>query len=350
MAQDAQITLKRPDDWHLHVRDGAILKAVLEASAREFSRAIIMPNLASPITTTDEALAYRTRILNALPPDKVGQFTPLMTLYLTDTLSASEVIRAQESGLVHAVKMYPAGATTHSTAGVTDITLTYETLACMQRIGMPLLIHGESTNSQVDIFDRELVFIEQTLIPLRQRFPELKIVFEHITTRAAVQYVQASASFTAATITVHHLLENRNALFQGGIRPHRYCLPILKRETDRQALLAAATSGDKRFFLGTDSAPHLRHDKESACGCAGLFTALSALPLYAEAFAEAEALHHLEGFASVHGPSFYGLPVNDEYITLKPQPWRIPASLVVPGAGEIIPYRAGETVRWQVNE
>ena len=345
-----QLTIRRPDDWHLHVRDGALLSAVLSASARQFARAIIMPNLLPPITTTSAALAYRERILQALTPLQRRHFEPLMTLYLTEDLSPNEISRAHECGVIHAVKLYPAGATTHSAFGVADITQVFLTLERMQHLGMPLLIHGEATGEEVDIFDREACFIDRTLIPLRERFPELKIVFEHITTQASVHYVRSCETGMAATITAHHLLENRNALFAGGIRPHLYCLPILKREQDRQALLEAATSEDRRFFLGTDSAPHPCADKEAACGCAGLFTALSAMELYAQAFASAGALERLERFASLNGPLFYGLAPNEERLTLVCDDWQVPETVPVPGVDgmEIVPFRAGETLHWKV--
>ena len=345
-----QLTIRRPDDWHLHVRDGVLLSAVLSASARQFARAIIMPNLLPPITTTSAALAYRKRILQALTPLPGRHFEPLMTLYLTEDLSPDEISRAHECGVIHAVKLYPAGATTHSASGVANITEVFLILERMQHLGMPLLIHGEAIGEEIDIFDREALFIERTLIPLRDRFPELKIVFEHITTQTAVDYVRSCETGIAATITAHHLLENRNALFAGGIRPHLYCLPILKRERDRQALLEAATSEDRRFFLGTDSAPHLRTDKETACGCAGLFTALSAMEFYAQAFASVGALERLEGFASLNGPAFYGLPPNEERLTIVCDDWQVPEAVPVPGADgmEIVPFCAGETLHWKV--
>ena len=306
------LTLRRPDDWHLHLRDGAAMAAVLPDTARQFARAIVMPNLKPPVTTTAQALAYADRIRAALPEGLT--FEPLMTLYLTDRLPADEILRAKDAGIV-AVKLYPAGATTHSDAGVTDLRLAYPTLEAMQRVGMPLLVHGEVTDADIDLFDREAVFIDTKLIPLRRDFPELKIVFEHITTREAAQYVASAGAHTAATLTAHHLLYNRNALFMGaggaaGMRPHYYCLPVLKREVHRQALIAAATSGSDRFFLGTDSAPHAAHLKENACGCAGCYTALTAIELYAEAFEAAGALDRLEAFASFHGADFYGLPRN----------------------------------------
>ena len=312
------LNLTRPDDWHLHVRDGEALHTVVPHTAAQFGRAIIMPNLRPPVTTAAQALAYRARILAAVPPGL--QFEPLMTLYLTDKLPADEIARAKDAGVV-AVKLYPAGATTNSDAGVTDLRKTYATLEAMQRAGMPLLVHGEVTSPEIDLFDREAVFIDTQLIPLRRDFPELKIVFEHITTREAAQYVQAADRFTAATVTAHHLLFNRNAIFTGGIRPHYYCLPVLKRESHRQALVQAATTGSAKFFLGTDSAPHPAHLKEHASGCAGCYTAHAAIEMYAEAFDAAGALDKLEGFASFHGADFYGLPRNTGHITLKREPW-----------------------------
>ena len=343
------LTLRRPDDWHLHLRDGAAMAAVLPDTARQFARAIVMPNLKPPVTTTAQALAYADRIRAALPEGLT--FEPLMTLYLTDRLPADEILRAKDAGIV-AVKLYPAGATTHSDAGVTDLRLTYPTLEAMQRVGMPLLVHGEVTDADIDLFDREAVFIDTQLIPLRRDFPELKIVFEHITTREAAQYVASAGAHTAATLTAHHLLYNRNALFMGaggaaGMRPHYYCLPVLKREVHRQALIAAATSGSDRYFLGTDSAPHAAHLKEHACGCAGCYTALSAIELYAEAFEAAGALERLEGFASFHGPDFYGLPRNTGTITLRRETWTLPESLPF-GEGQLKPLRGGETLSWRL--
>ena len=338
------LTLRRPDDWHLHLRDGAALAAVLPDTARQFARAIVMPNLKPPVTTTAQALAYAGRIRAALPAGL--SFEPLMTLYLTDRLPADEIVRAKEAGIV-AVKLYPAGATTNSDAGVTDLRLTYPTLEAMQRAGMPLLVHGEVTDADIDLFDREAVFIDTKLIPLRRDFPELKIVFEHITTREAAQYVASAGAHTAATLTAHHLLYNRNALFTGGVRPHYYCLPVLKREVHRQALVAAATSGSDRFFLGTDSAPHAAHLKEHACGCAGCYTALTAIELYAEAFEAAGALERLEGFASVHGPAFYGLPLNAGTITLRRETWTLPESLPYVD-GQLKPLRGGEALTWRL--
>ncbi len=338
------LTLTRPDDWHLHLRDGVALAAVLPHTAHQFARAIVMPNLKPPVTTAAQALAYRERILAALPPG--AKFTPLMTLYLTDTLAPEEIVRAKAAGVV-AVKLYPAGATTNSDAGVTDLRKTYRTLEAMQREGLLLLVHGEVTDPAVDVFDREAVFIDRVMHPLRRDFPELKVVFEHITTREAAQYVAGAGAHTAATITAHHLLYNRNALFMGGLRPHYYCLPVLKRELHRQALVQAVASGSTRFFLGTDSAPHAAALKEqSVCG-AGCFTALSALELYAEAFEAAGALQHLEAFASFHGPAFYGLPRNEGTVTLKRQPWTLPDTLPF-GDASLKPLRAGETLNWRL--
>ena len=340
----ATLTITRPDDWHAHLRDGAALHTVVPHTASQFARAIVMPNLKQPVTTTEQALAYKQRIVDATPAG--ARFTPLMTLYLTDNTTPEEVARAKEAGIV-AFKLYPAGATTNSAAGVTDIRHCYPALQAMQRLGLLLLVHGEVTDPDIDLFDREAVFIDTQLIPLRRDFPELKIVFEHITTREAAQYVAQADAYTAATITPQHLLYNRNALFVGGIRPHFYCLPILKRETHRQALLQAATSGNPRIFLGTDSAPHAAHLKENACGCAGCYSAPAALALYAEAFESVGALDKLEGFASHHGADFYGLPRNTETITLSRQPWTLPESYPFADA-DIKPLRAGETLQWQV--
>lgn len=341
----ATLTITRPDDWHLHVRDGALMAAVLPDTARRFARAIIMPNLKPPTTTTALALAYRQRILAALPADMT--FEPLMTLYLTDNTTPTEIREAKMSGFIHGVKYYPAGATTHSDAGVTAVSRCYAALAVMEEVGLPLLIHGEVTNPKVDIFDREQVFIDNVLVPLIARFPRLKVVLEHITTRQAVDFVKSAPAHVGATITAHHLLYNRNALFAGGIRPHLYCLPVLKREEHRRILLSAATSGNPKFFLGTDSAPHARHAKESACGCAGIYTANAAIELYAEAFETANALTKLEGFASFFGADFYGLPRNTEKITLLKTPWEVPAELAF-GAEKLVPLRAGETIGWRL--
>ena len=338
------LTLTRPDDWHLHLRDGAALAAVLPHTARQFARAIVMPNLRPPVTTAALAVAYRERIVAALPAG--AEFEPLMTLYLTDNLPPDEIARAKAAGVV-AVKLYPAGATTNSDAGVTDLRRTYPTLDSMQREGLPLLVHGEVTDPEVDVFDREAVFIERVLQPLRRDFPGLKIVFEHITTKDAAQYVRDAGAPTAATITAHHLLYNRNAIFAGGIRPHWYCLPVLKREEHRRALVAAATSGSAKFFLGTDSAPHAAHLKEHASGCAGCYTALSALELYAEAFDAAGALDRLEGFASFHGADFYGLPRNRGTVTLRRQDWTLPEALPY-GDAVLKPLRGGEALAWRL--
>ena len=338
------LTLTRPDDWHLHVRDGDALQTVVPHTAQQFARAIIMPNLKPPVTTAAQAQAYRERIRAAVPTGL--SFEPLMTLYLTDNLAPEEIRRAREAGVV-ACKLYPAGATTNSDAGVTDLRKIYPTLEAMQREGLLLLVHGEVTSPEIDLFDREAVFIDTQLIPLRRDFPELKIVFEHITTREAAQYVQASDRFTGATITAHHLLYNRNAIFTGGIRPHYYCLPVLKREVHRQALVAAATSGSPKFFLGTDSAPHPAHLKEHATGCAGCYTAHAAIEMYAEAFEAAGALDRLEGFASFHGADFYGLPRNTGTITLRRESWTPPEQFAF-GQAELKPLRAGEALPWRM--
>ena len=339
-----QITLTRPDDWHLHLRDGEALAAVVPHTAAQFARAIVMPNLRPPVTTAALALAYKQRILTAVPAGM--KFEPLMTLYLTDNTPPDEIKRAKDAGVV-ALKLYPAGATTNSDAGVTDIRKTYKTLEAMQREGLLLLIHGEVTDSDIDLFDREAVFIDTKLIPLRRDFPELKIVFEHITTKDAAQYVAQANQYTAATITAHHLLYNRNAIFTGGIRPHYYCLPVLKRETHRQALVQAVIGDSNKFFLGTDSAPHPAHLKEHASGCAGCYTALCAMELYAEAFEAANSLHKLEAFASFHGADFYGLPRNTEQITLTKRAWTLPEALPF-GNTELKPLRGGESLAWQL--
>ncbi len=338
------ITLTRPDDWHLHLRDGAVLRDVLPHTARQFARAIVMPNLKPPVTTTDMARAYRDRILAVLPAGM--HFEPLMTLYLTDNTAADEIRRAVDSDIVHGVKLYPAGATTNSDAGVTDLQRCMAALEQMQALGLPLLVHGEVTDGDIDLFDREAVFIERVLIPLRRQLPALKIIFEHITTQEAAQYVQEAEGSIAATITAHHLLYNRNAIFKGGIRPHYYCLPVLKRETHRQALIAAATSGNPKFFLGTDSAPHAKGVKEHACGCAGCYTALHAMELYAQAFDQAGALDKLEAFASFHGPDFYGLPRNDDKVTLERTEWSIPDELPM-GESMVVPLDAGQSLSWK---
>ena len=341
-----KLTITRPDDWHLHLRDGAALAAVLPDTARQFARAIIMPNLKPPVTTVEQASAYRARILTALPAGMA--FEPLMTLYLTDNTPPEEIVAARASGFVHGVKLYPAGATTNSDAGVTDIRRCAATLEAMQREGVPLLVHGEVTDGDIDIFDREAVFIDRVMKPLRRDFPELKVVFEHITTRDAAQYVAEAEGPVGATITAHHLLYNRNAIFTGGIRPHYYCLPVLKREIHREALVKAATSGSPRFFLGTDSAPHARGLKEHACGCAGCYTALHAMELYAEAFDAAGALDKLEAFSSFNGPAFYGLPRNSGTLTLTREDWELPAELPY-GDTTLVPLRAGETLRWKAS-
>ena len=338
------LTLTCPDDWHLHVRDGEALLTVVPHTAAQFARAVIMPNLRPPITTAAQAVAYGGRIKAAVPAGMT--FEPLMTLYLTDNLPPDEIKRAKDAGVV-AVKLYPAGATTNSDAGVTDLRKTYSTLEAMQREGLLLLVHGEVTSPDIDLFDREAVFIETQLIPLRRDFPELKIVFEHITTKEAAHYVRDAGPFTGATVTAHHLLYNRNAIFTGGIRPHYYCLPVLKRETHRLALVEAATSGNNRFFLGTDSAPHPAHLKEHASGCAGCYTAHAAIELYAEAFDTANALDKLEAFASLNGADFYGLPRNQDTITLVKESWTPPASFAF-GEAELKPLRSGEALPWRL--
>ncbi len=339
-----ELTITRPDDWHLHLRDGEVLKAVLPHTVRQFARAIVMPNLKPPVRSVADATAYRDRILAAIPPGQT--FEPLMTLYLTDNTSPDEIVAAKATSFIKAVKYYPAGATTNSDSGVTDIRNCDRVFEAMQQVDMPLLLHGEVTDPGVDMFDREKVFIQQHLVPLKERFPKLRVVLEHVTTADAVEFVSATDN-VAATITPQHLLFSRNILFQGGLRPHYYCLPILKRETHRQALLQAATSGNPKFFLGTDSAPHARGDKESACGCAGCFSALHAIELYAEAFESVDALDKLEGFASFYGPDFYQLPRNTEQITLTNTDWQIPQALSL-GMSELVPLRAGETMTWQM--
>lgn len=340
-----KITITRPDDWHLHLRDGEALAAVLPHTARQFARAIVMPNLKPPATTVEQAAAYRDRILAALPAGM--SFEPLMTLYLTDNTPPAEIAKAAASGFVKAVKLYPAGATTNSDAGLTAIEKAYDTIAEMERVGLPLLVHGEVTDPKVDLFDREKAFIDTVLSPLLQRFPKLRVVMEHITTRDAAQFVAGSGENVGATITAHHLLYNRNEIFRGGIRPHYYCLPVLKREEHRLALLTAATSGDERFFLGTDSAPHAIGAKEASCGCAGCYTALHAMELYATAFEQAGALDKLEAFASLNGPAFYGLPVNEGSITLTREPWTLPATVPF-GESALVPLNAGEQVNWKM--
>ena len=341
------LTLIRPDDWHLHLRDDAALAAVLPDTCRQMGRAIVMPNLKPPVTTVEAAAAYRERILAARPAGSA--FEPLMTLYLTDKTSAEEIRKAKACGFVHGVKLYPAGATTNSDHGVTDIAKAMPALQAMAEAGMPLLVHGEVTDADIDVFDREAVFIERVMKPLLAKLPDLKVVFEHITTREAAEFVAAAPANVAATITAHHLLMNRNALFVGGIRPHHYCLPVLKRELHRQALVKAATSGSAKFFLGTDSAPHARGAKEAACGCAGMYTANAAIELYAEAFEAAGALDKLEAFASLNGPAFYGLPANGERIALAKESWTVPAELPYPG-DVLVPLRAGEAIAWRLQD
>jgi len=344
-----RLTLRRPDDWHLHLRDGAALASVVTDSARRFARAIVMPNLKPAVRTTAQALDYRERILGALAQGADGavNFDPLMTLYLTDDTPPEEIVRAKLSGRVFGVKLYPAGATTHSDEGVTRLSRCFHALEKMEELGLPLLVHGESTDPAIDVFDREQAFIEETLGPTLERFSRLKVVLEHITTREAAQYVEVTGPNVAATITAHHLLMNRNALFLGGIRPHHYCLPVLKRESHREALVEAATSGNPKFFLGTDSAPHPRGAKEAACGCAGIYTAHAAIELYAAAFEEAGALDKLESFASAFGAEFYGLPLNGDTITLERAEWRVPERLAF-GGEELVPLRAGETIPWKL--
>lgn len=339
------LSIIRPDDWHLHLRDGAALKAVLPDTARQFARAIVMPNLRPPVTTTALAAAYRQRILDALPAEL--SFEPLMTLYLTDNTTAEEIALAKASGIVHGVKLYPAGATTNSDSGVTSLDHCVKALEAMEKLGVPLLAHAEVTDSDVDVFDRERVFIERNMAPLLKKFPALKVVFEHITTKDAADFVTEASSNVAATITAHHLLMNRNDMFKGGIQPHHYCLPILKREEHRLALVKAAISGNAKFLLGTDSAPHAKHTKEAACGCAGMYTAHTAIELYAEAFENANALDKLEGFASFYGADFYGLPRNTAQITLIKESWKVPDSLPFDGDA-LVPLRAGQTLAWKL--
>ena len=343
------LTLTKPDDMHLHLREGTEMRDVLADSARQFTRAIVMPNLKSPVVTTAQALEYRRNIIENLPEDikDGGDFNPLMTLYLTEKMTAEEIIKAKQSGYIHAVKYYPAGATTNSESGVIAIEKVYPVLEAMAEQNLPLLVHGEVTNPEVDIFDREVIFIERVLSPLMERIPELRIVFEHITTKDAVDFVHSSSARLAATITPQHLLLNRNALFLGGIRPHHYCLPVLKAEAHRCAVVNAATNGSPKFFLGTDSAPHAREAKESACGCAGIYSAHNAIELYAEVFEKAACLDLLEGFASHHGADFYGLPRNRSTITLEKKTWQIPETLPF-GDSEIIPFRAGEHCQWKI--
>lgn len=339
------ITLTKPDDWHLHLRDGAALQAVLPDTAKQFSRAIVMPNLRPPVTNAQLASQYRARILAALPESL--QFEPLMTLYLTDNTTAADIVAAKESGIVYGVKLYPAGATTNSDSGVTSLDKCADALAMMQTLSMPLLTHGEVTDADVDVFDREKVFIDRHMKPLLAKYPNLKVVFEHITTKDAAEFVLRAGEHVAATITAHHLLMNRNDIFKGGIQPHHYCLPILKREVHRQALIDVATSGNPKFFLGTDSAPHAKGAKEAACGCAGMYTAHAAIELYAEAFEAANALEKLEGFASFYGADFYGLPRNTETITLEKKSWQVPESYPYENT-VLVPLRAGQEVHWKM--
>ena len=340
-----RLTFIRPDDWHLHLRDGSFLHGIVADTAHRFARAIVMPNLKPPVASTAQALAYRQRIRDALPAETV--FEPLMTLYLTEDLNAAEIARAGNSGHIYAVKFYPAGATTHSDAGVSHLSKVFDTLEAMQEFSIPLLVHGEVVDTDVDVFDREAVFIERQLEPVVSRFSELRVVLEHITTKDAVDFVSDAPARVAATITAHHLLLNRNALFSGGIRPHHYCLPVLKREVHRRAVLAAATSGNPKFFLGTDSAPHAKADKENARGCAGIYTAHAAIELYAEAFEACNALDKLESFASFHGADFYRLPRNSDTLTLVKESWRVPEELNF-GDARLVPFRAGESVRWKL--
>ncbi len=340
-----KITITCPDDWHLHLRDGDALKAVLPDTANRFGRAIVMPNLRPPVTTTALAAEYRQRILDALPAG--ANFEPLMTLYLTDNTSAAEITRAKASGFVHGVKLYPAGATTNSDSGVSSLDACGEALEAMQESGMPLLVHAEVTDADVDVFDRERVFIDRHMQPLLTKYPGLKVVFEHITTKDAAEFVVSAPSNVAATITPHHLLMNRNAMFTGGIRPHHYCLPILKREEHRLALVSAATSGNPKFFLGTDSAPHAKSSKEAACGCAGMYSAHAGIELYAEAFEAAGALDKLESFASFYGADFYGLPRNTDQITLLKTAWNVPESITF-AADILVPLRAGQSIAWKM--
>ncbi len=340
-----QLTIIKPDDWHIHLRDGAGLKAVAPDAAKQFNRAIVMPNLRPPVTNVQLALTYRERIMAAVPSNV--NFDPLMTLYLTDNTTAQDIEQAKASGKVYAVKLYPAGATTNSDSGVTDLTNCAEALQAMQAVGMPLLTHGEVTDADVDVFDREKVFIERHMKKLVNDYPDLKVVFEHITTKDAADFVHSAGANVAATITAHHLLMNRNDIFKGGIRPHHYCLPILKRETHRQALVAAAISDSGKFFLGTDSAPHPKGAKESDCGCAGMYTAHAAIELYAEAFEAADALNKLEGFASFYGPDFYGLPRNTDTITLVKENWQVPESMPY-DSDVLVPMRAGGQIGWQL--
>ncbi len=340
-----KITLTRPDDWHLHLRDNEMLAAVVNDTARQFARAIIMPNLVPPVTTCNQALLYRERIMKATKPE--FDFNPLMTLYLTDNTNSSEIKNAKDSDYIHAAKLYPAGATTNSDAGVTHIDNIQQVLETMQQVGLPLLVHGEATDKNIDIFDKEKVFIDNTLVKLRQQYPELRIVFEHITTSDAVDFILSDSNNIAATITPHHLLINRNDLFIGGINPHHYCLPIAKREQHRLALLKAATETSGYFFSGTDSAPHTQDNKESACGCAGIYSAYSAIELYAEAFDQADNFTNFESFMSLSGPAFYKLPVNTQTVTLLRKEWTIPNSFNI-GTNKLIPFKSGQTIHWEL--
>jgi dihydroorotase len=342
------LTIKRPDDWHVHLRDGQVMQTVLPFTARQFGRAIVMPNLVPPVTTAQQALAYRARIVEAVP--KGLEFEPLMTVYLTDNIDPKEISAGFKSGAFCAAKLYPAGATTNSDSGVTDIRKLDAVLACMEELGMPLLVHGEVTDPDIDIFDREHVFIKRVMEPTLTRFQGLKVVFEHITTSAAVDFVRAQGPRVGATITVHHLMINRTDIFRGGIRPHLYCLPIAKREQHRLALREAATSGEGQFFLGTDTAPHAVSAKEAACGCAGIFSAPTAMELYTQVFDEEQALDRLEAFASLNGPAFYGLPVNDSTITLTRTPWVVDGQVALPGGGALQPFMAGETINWRLSQ
>ncbi|MFQ5763694.1 MAG: dihydroorotase [Rhodospirillales bacterium] len=348
MPEPTEITIRRPDDWHLHLRDGAMLAAVLPFTARQFARAIVMPNLSPPVKTAADARAYRGRIEAALPEG--ARFQPLMTCYLTDDADAGDIVQGHRDGVFTAVKLYPAGATTNSAEAVTDIERVHPVLAAMEKAGVPLLVHGEATDPGIDVFDREAAFIEKTLSPLVGRFPGLHVVFEHATTIEAIDFVQAQGDTIAATITAHHLIINRNAMFEGGIRPHMYCLPVAKRERHRRALRKAATSGDPKFFLGTDSAPHAVAEKESACGCAGVFSAPAALEHYAQVFEDEGALDKLEAFASLNGPAFYGLPPNEERITLMRADGRVPGDVAVGGGGAVRPFLAGEPLAWAVGD
>lgn len=341
-----ELTITRPDDWHLHLRDGDAMKSVLPDTAKRFARAIVMPNLKPPVTTVEAARGYRDRIISAVPSG--ASFEPLMTLYLTDNTPAEEIAKARQSGFIHAVKYYPAGATTNSDSGVTDMHKAYPAIAAMEEHGMPLLLHGEVTDAEVDVFDREAVFIDRTLTRLIRDFPKLRIVLEHITTRQAAEFVKSAPANVGATITAHHLLFNRNAMFKGGIRPHYYCLPVLKREAHREALIAAAISGNPKYFLGTDSAPHAQNAKESFCGCAGIYSAHAAIELYVEVFENAGALNKLEAFASFFGPDFYGLPRNSQKVTLKRESWDVPEIFSM-GADKLVPLRAGERITWKLS-